>query len=68
MLLCDLTDKDLRRICRSQYEDPGSAIRYWPETCLGHVYMILEPVGSACLTFGDARVVLGYVRVARSLV
>ena len=23
-----LTDKDLRRICRSQYEHPGSAIGY----------------------------------------
>ena len=23
-----LTDKDLRRICRSQYENPGSAIGY----------------------------------------
>ena len=50
MLLCGLTDKDLRRICRSQYEHPGSAIGYWPETCLGHVYIVLEPVGSACLT------------------
>ena len=47
MLLCGLTDKDLRRICRSQYEHPGSAIGYWPETCLGHVYIVLEPVGSA---------------------
>ena len=28
MLLCGLTDKDLRRICRSQYEHPGSAIGY----------------------------------------
>ena len=37
MLLCGLTDKDLRRICRSQYEHPGSAIGYWLETCLGHV-------------------------------
>ena len=50
MLLCGLTDKDLRRICRSQYEHPGSAIGYWPETCLGHVYIVLEPVGSARLT------------------
>src|SRR3954471_24700415 len=24
-----------------------------PETCLGHVYIVLEPVGSARLTFGD---------------
>ena len=28
MLLCDLTDKDLRRICRNQYEHPGSSIGY----------------------------------------
>ena len=47
------TDKDLRRICRSQYEHPGSAIGYWPERCLGHVYIVLEPVGSACLSFND---------------
>ena len=50
MLLCGLTDKVVRRICRSQYEHPGSAIGYWPETCLGHVYIVLEPVGSARLT------------------
>ena len=43
MLLCALTDKDLPRICGSQYEHPGSAIGYWPETCLGHVYIVLEP-------------------------
>ena len=54
MLLCGLTDKDLRRICRNQYEHPGSAIGYWPETCLGHVYIVLEPVGSARLTFDDS--------------
>ena len=53
MLLCGLTDKDLRRICRNQYEHPGSAIGYRPETCLGHVYIVLEPVGSARLTFDD---------------
>ena len=51
MLLCGLTDKDLRRICGSQYEHPGSSIGYWLETCLGHVYIVLEPVGSARLTF-----------------
>ena len=28
MLLCGLTDKDLRRICGSQYEHSGSAIGY----------------------------------------
>ena len=32
------------------YEHPGSAIGYWPEMCLGHVYIVLEPVGSARLT------------------
>ena len=53
MLLCGLTDKDLRRICRSQYEHPGSAICYWPEMCLGHLYIVLEPIGSARLTFDD---------------
>ena len=53
MLLCGLIDKDLRRICRSQYEHRGSAIGYWPETCLGHVYIVLESVGSARLTFDD---------------
>ena len=31
MLLCGLTDKDLRRICGSQYENPGSTIGYLPE-------------------------------------
>ena len=51
MLLCGLTDKDLRRICRDQYEHPGSAVGYCPETCLGHVYIVLEPVGSARLRF-----------------
>ena len=49
--LCGSTDKDLRRICRNQYEHPGSAIGYWLERCLGHVYIVLEPVGSARLTF-----------------
>ena len=53
MLLCGLTDKDLRRICRSQYEHLGSAIGYGPEKVLGHVYIVLEPVGSARLTFDD---------------
>ena len=53
MLLCGLTDKDLHRICRRQYEHLGSAIGYWPEMYLGHVYIVLEPIGSACLTFDD---------------
>ena len=53
MLLCGLTDKDLRRICTSQYEHPGSAIGYLPEMCLNHVYIVLEPVGSARLMFDD---------------
>ena len=55
MLLCGLTDKDLRRICRNQYEHPGSAIGYLPEMCLGHVYIVLKPVGSARFKFGDDR-------------
>ena len=53
MLLCGLTDKDLRRICRSKYEHLGSAIGYRPEMCISHVYIVLEPVGSAHLTFDD---------------
>ena len=48
-----LTDKDLRRICRSQYEHPGSAIGYRPEMCLSHVYIVLESVGSAHFMFAD---------------
>ena len=51
MLLCGLTYKDLRRMCRSQYGHPGPAIGYWPERCLSHVYIVLEPVGSARLRF-----------------
>ena len=53
MLLCGLTDKYLHRICRSQYEHLVSAIGYWAEMCLDHVYIVLEPVGSARLTFDD---------------
>ena len=53
MLLCGLTDEDLRRICRNQYEHPGSAICYLPEMSLGHLYIVLEPIGSARLTFDD---------------
>ena len=53
MLLCGLTDKDLHRICGRQYEHPGSTIGYLPEMCLVHVYIVLEPVGSARLTFDD---------------
>ena len=47
------TNKDLRRICRNQYGHPGPAIGYRPEKRLGHVYIILEPVGSARLTSVD---------------
>ena len=43
------TDKDLRRICRSQYGHPGFAIGYSPERCIGHVCIVLEHVASACL-------------------
>ena len=55
------TDKDLRRICRSQYEHPGSSIGYWPERCVGHVQIVLEPVGSACLTFDEDLYYMSYV-------
>ena len=48
-----LTDKDLRRIRGSQHGYPNLAVGYWPESCLGHVYMIPEPVGSTHLRFGD---------------
>ena len=45
------TDKDLRRIYGNQYEHPGSAIGI--DRCLVHVYIVLEPIGSARLTFDD---------------
>src|SRR3954463_1500688 len=71
MLLCGLTAKDLHSTCGSQYEHPGSAIGYLPETCLGHVYIVLEPVGSARLKFGDDRyyefLCFDVPRVVRSL-
>ena len=67
MLLCGLTDKDLRRICGSQYEHPGSAIGYWPETCVGHVYIVLEPVGSARLKFDDGYIMSLCVLMYRRL-
>ena len=47
----DSSDKELRRICRNQYGHPGPAIDYWLKKRLGHVYIILELVGSARLTF-----------------
>ena len=47
------TDKDLCRICRSQYGHPCSAIRYLPERYLGHVYIVLEPIGSTRSKFDD---------------
>ena len=47
------TDKDLCGICRNQHENLGSAVGYWLESRLGHVYIIPEPVGSAHLRFDD---------------
>ena len=47
------TDKDLRRICRNEYGHPGPTVGYSPKKRLVHVYIILEPVGSARLTFVD---------------
>ena len=49
----------MEHVVANGYPDP--AIGYWPERCLGHVYMVPEPVGSTHLRFGDARVVMGYV-------
>ena len=46
-------DKDLTRICRSQYGHPGSAIGHCPKRCPGHVYIVLEPIRSACLMLVD---------------
>ena len=43
----------------AQHGYPDPAIGYWPESRLGHVSMIPEPVGSTHLRFGDARVVMG---------
>ena len=37
------------------YPDP--AVGDWPESCLGHVCMVPEPVGSTHLRFDDARVI-----------
>ena len=67
MLLCGLTDKDLRRICGNQYEHPGFAIGYSPEMCLGHVYIVLEPVGSARLKFDDGYIMSLCILMYRSL-
>ena len=38
-------------------------VRYWLLTggCLGHVYIVLEPVGSAPLTFDDDMYYMSYV-------
>ena len=45
--------KDLCRICGRQHEHPGSAIGHLPEMSLGHVYIVLKPIGYARLTFCD---------------
>ena len=47
------TDKDLHRIYMNKYGRPGPAIGCSPEKHPGHVYIILEPIGSARLTFVD---------------
>ena len=40
-----------------EYVGTKSRFRCWllRERCLGHFYIVLEPVGSASLTFGDDR-------------
>ena len=35
--------------------------------CLGHVYIVLEPVGSARLTFDDDMYYMSYVLVTKGL-
>ena len=50
---------DHRGTCGSQHGYLDPAVGYWPESCLGHVCMIPEPIGSTHLRFGDARVVTG---------
>ena len=61
------TDKDLRGICRNQYGHPGPAIGYLQEKRLGHAYIILEPVGSARLTFVDDIVLYELCMLVRML-
>ena len=46
-----------RGTCGSQHGYPNPSVGYWPERCLGHVCMVLEPVGSTHLRFNDARVI-----------
>ena len=48
---------DHRGTCGSQHGYPDPAVGYWPETCLGHVYIVLEPVGSARLKFDDGYII-----------
>ena len=43
--------------CGSQHGYPDPVVGYWPESCLGHVCMVPEPVGSTHLRFDDARVI-----------
>ena len=49
--------RDHRGTCGSQHGYLDPTVGYWPESCLGHVCMSPEPVGSTHLRFGDARVV-----------
>ena len=46
-----------RGACGSQHGYPDPSVGYWPESCLGHVCMTHEPVGSTHLRFDDARVI-----------
>ena len=57
--LRQVTYRFTKGTCRSEHGYPDPAVGYWPESCLGHVCMIPEPVGSTHLRFGDARVVMG---------
>ena len=55
MLLCGLTDKELRRICVGQYGHPGPAIGLLTGDVSRSCLHCSRTVGSARLTFGDDR-------------
>ena len=56
-----MTKGSIIRIRGNQYEHPGSAIGYWEGRCFGHVYIVLEPIGSSRLKYDDDRYYMSYV-------
>ena len=60
MLLCGLTDKDLRRICGSQYGHPGPSIGYdrdvlWSITNSGIWIPMMAPTCSTMISSDEPR-------------